>query len=113
MIGEDLLFPSTVPYFRGLPSEELARIRRRCRQRDLTAGEIIVLEGQRAEALYVVCRGRVQVLRTSEEGKEQVLFVHGPGAPSMMSRCSMAAPSWPPRGRSGRAPVSTLCRHRS
>jgi len=79
MIGEDLLFPSTVPYFRGLPSEELARIRRRCRQRDLTAGEIIVLEGQRAEALYVVCRGRVQVLRTSEEGKEQVLFVHGPG----------------------------------
>ena len=78
MIGEDLLFPSTVPYFRGLSGEELARIRRRCRQRDLAAGEIIVLEGQRAEALYVVRRGRVHVFRTSEEGKEQVLFVHGP-----------------------------------
>ena len=63
MIGEDLLFPNTVPYFRGLAGEELAEVRRRCRQRDLVAGEIIVLEGQRAEALYVVCRGRVQVFR--------------------------------------------------
>lgn len=79
MISEDLLFPCTVPYFRGLSGAELAQVHRRCHQRDLVAGEIIVLEGQLAEALYVVYRGRVHVFKTSEEGKEQVLFVHGPG----------------------------------
>lgn len=76
----DLQFLRAVPYFHGLSSEELARVHARCRFRDLAAGEIIVLEGQRAEALYIVLTGRVHIFKISAEGKEQVLFVHGPGA---------------------------------
>ena len=79
MTGEDLSLLSTVPYFHGLSPAELARVQECCRTRVLLAGEIVVHEGQAADALYVVWRGRVRLYRISPEGKEQVLFVAEPG----------------------------------
>lgn len=76
---DDRAFLRAIPYFRGLPDEELARIGQRCHARHLEAGEIILLEGEAAEALYVVRRGSVRVFKTSARGKEQVLIVLGPG----------------------------------
>lgn len=79
MACTDLSFLSTVPYFQGLTAEDLARLNGRCRQRTLHASEIIVLEGQRTDALYMVRQGRVRIYKISPEGKEQVLFVAEPG----------------------------------
>lgn len=79
MTGEIPLFLSTVPYFQGLSAGDLAQVQGHCRQRTLYAGEIIVLEGQHTDALYVVRQGRVRLYRISPEGKEQVLFVAEPG----------------------------------
>lgn len=77
---EDVFFLSAVPYFRGLPDEDLAHIRTRCHARQLEVGEFIMLEGGPAEALYVVRSGRVRVFKTSADAhKEQVLIVLGPG----------------------------------
>lgn len=80
MAGEDLQFLSTVAYFQGLSPSELAQIYEHCRQRILQVGEIVVLEGQPTDALYIVRRGRIRAYRTSDDGKEQVIFDHGPGA---------------------------------
>ena len=80
MTGEDLQFLSTLAYFQGLSPLELAQVHDHCRQRTLQAGEIVVLEGQRADALYIVRHGRIRAFRISDDGKEQVIFVHGPGA---------------------------------
>jgi CRP/FNR family cyclic AMP-dependent transcriptional regulator len=80
LTDDDLAFLSAVPYFRGLPVEDLARIGERCHQRYLAAGQIILLEGEPAEALYVVRSGSVRVFKTSADGhKEQVLIMLGPG----------------------------------
>lgn len=79
MHDEDLAFLSTLPYFQGLSPTELAQVQGRCRTRALTTGEIIVHEGQSADALYVVRRGRVRLYKISREGKEQVLYVAEPG----------------------------------
>jgi CRP/FNR family transcriptional regulator, cyclic AMP receptor protein len=79
MGGDDLTFLSTLPYFQGLTRTELAQVHGHCRQRDLAPGETIVHEGHPADSLYVVRRGRVRIYTVSEEGKEQVLFVRGPG----------------------------------
>jgi CRP/FNR family transcriptional regulator, cyclic AMP receptor protein len=77
--ADDLRFLGAVPYFRGLASDELARIAGRCHQRTLDTGEIIIMEGQPADGLYVVRSGKVRVFKTSSRGKEQVLIVLGPG----------------------------------
>jgi len=77
---DDLPFLGGVSYFRGLPVEELIQIRACCHQRALEAGEFILLEGQPAEALYIVRRGSVRVFKTAATGrKEQVLIVLRPG----------------------------------
>ena len=80
MTGEDLQFLRTVAYFQGLSPSELAQVHEQCRQRTLHVGEIVVLEGQPADALYIVRHGRIRAFRISDDGKEQVIFVHGPGA---------------------------------
>lgn len=77
---DDLSFLRAVPYFRGLLDEDLAQMGARCRVRQLEAGEIIVLEGAPAEALYVVRSGTVRVFKTSADAhKEQVLIMLGRG----------------------------------
>lgn len=79
-VDDDIPFLRAVPYFRGLPDEDLAHIRTRCHARHLEAGEFIMLEGAPAEALYVVRSGRVRVFKTAPDAhKEQVLIVLGPG----------------------------------
>lgn len=79
MITTDSLLLQHVPCFRDLPSEDLALVAGQTRRRTFSAGEIVLLEGQPAEALYLVCGGRVRVFRSTSEGREQVLYMAGPG----------------------------------
>ncbi|MEO6063666.1 MAG: Crp/Fnr family transcriptional regulator [Thermoflexales bacterium] len=44
-----------------------------------SAGQIIQIEGDNAEAMYVMLRGRVKIFRMSKGGREQVIHVAGPG----------------------------------
>jgi len=80
MITDDNLLLRQLAYFRDFRPEELALVQSHAQRRDLAADEIILLEGLPAEALYMVCRGRVRVFRSTVEGREQVLFMPGPGA---------------------------------
>jgi len=76
----DLPFLGELPYFRGLSPTELTDIHGRCHLRELDAGELLLLEGQPAAALYAVRSGSVRVFKTAATGtREQVLIVLGPG----------------------------------
>ncbi len=44
-------------------------------------GQIIFAEGDRAEHLYTVARGKVKVFKITPSGKEIILAILGPGAP--------------------------------
>ncbi|HEY8285598.1 MAG TPA: cyclic nucleotide-binding domain-containing protein [Chloroflexota bacterium] len=76
---EDLRFLGAIPYFRGLSPDELSDIRAWCHVRELAGGEILLLEGAPADALFVVRHGSVRIFKTSPLGKEQVLIILGPG----------------------------------
>ncbi|MFC1940575.1 Crp/Fnr family transcriptional regulator [Chloroflexota bacterium] len=74
-------FLKSVPYFSGLNPTELDSISHLIFEKTAERGEIILLEGESAEALFFVASGAVKVLKTSAEGKEQILSIVRPGEP--------------------------------
>lgn len=65
--------------FRGLDRETLALLAGASRRRDYAPGDIVFMEGEPAEGLYVLESGWVRAVKTSEQGREQVLQFVGPG----------------------------------
>ncbi len=72
-------FLKSIPYFSGLSSAEFDSLRRLIFEKTVERGEVILLEGEPAEALFFVASGAVKVFKTSVEGKEQILNIVRPG----------------------------------
>lgn len=72
-------FLGSVPYFSGMSAAELGAVRRLAFERAAQRDELILAEGEQPEALYFVVSGAVKELKTSAEGKEQILRIVRPG----------------------------------
>ena len=72
-------FLKSIPYFSGLKPAELDSISKLIFEKRYNQGEIILLEGEAAEALYFIALGMVKVFKTSVDGKEQILKIMHPG----------------------------------
>lgn len=68
-----------VPYFAGLDPAAVAQLATEARERRCAAGELVLAEGEPCQGLCFVVSGRVKVFKLSEDGREQVLRVLGPG----------------------------------
>jgi len=68
-----------IPLFEGLPDEDLLMIAQRVAIRNVPGSEVIVREGDRTDALYVILSGKVKVYLGEQGGKELLLDVKGPG----------------------------------
>jgi CRP-like cAMP-binding protein len=68
-----------VSFCAGLPEAALRELATIAVPLERQAGATIQLEGDRAEAMYVVAAGRVKLSRISAGGREQVLNVIGAG----------------------------------
>ena len=68
-----------VPYFTALDGDALRKLAALARVLTYRKREMILWEGERCDGLYVVLRGRVKVFKQSEQGREQVLLIIGPG----------------------------------
>ena len=68
-----------IPVFSALGPDDLARVAAMTVERTLQRGDIVILEGDRAGALYYVREGLIKIFKTSPEGREQVLRLIGPG----------------------------------
>ena len=77
-VNPELLSKS--PYFTGLSSSETQAISTAAFEKKGVREEIVILEGESAEALYFVVSGAVKIFKTSAEGKEQILEIVLPGA---------------------------------
>lgn len=73
------VFLQSVSYFSGLSPGELESIKKLIFERAFDRGEMIVSEGESAEALYFLASGVVKVFKTSIDGKEQILNIVRPG----------------------------------
>ena len=69
----------TVPVFAGLDDDTLARIARSAIWRAYAPGEMVFLEGDAGSGLHYLAYGWLKAVRSSLEGREQVLRFIGPG----------------------------------
>ena len=72
-------FLKSIPYFSPVRPAELEQIGSLFFEKSCQRDEIILLEGELAEALYLVVSGVVKIFKTSAEGKEQILAIIRPG----------------------------------
>lgn len=70
---------SRVPYFASLDPASLARLAAEAAERRCAAGELVLAEGEPCQGLSFVVSGRVKAFKVSEDGREQVLRILGPG----------------------------------
>ena len=75
----EVAFLRSIPYFSRLSSDELDSVKELVFEKNVERGDVIVLEGEPAEALYFVATGAVKMFRTSVDGKDQVLKIVRPG----------------------------------
>ncbi len=68
-----------IALFADLSPAELSRLANVSIRRTYDPDETIILEGAPCRAAYFVAKGHVRILRTSPDGREQVLALLGPG----------------------------------
>lgn len=68
-----------VPLFAGLPDSQIKTLASYGREKSLRPGRMLFEEMQQSEGIYLVVWGRVKIFKSSPEGKEQTIFVFGPG----------------------------------
>jgi len=71
--------PSVAGAYFGLQEDELRGLSQRAVTKSFPKNAIIVSEGDRTEALYIILSGRVKVFLANENGKEVTLTIEGPG----------------------------------
>lgn len=69
----------SVPYFSDLGERVLEDIAQSLTPRSYSQGQIIQIEGQRAQGMYLIESGWVKAIKINPEGKEQILNILGPG----------------------------------
>jgi CRP/FNR family transcriptional regulator len=75
----DVELLKSIPYFSGLSPAELDSIKEFIFERTAESGDLILLEGEPADAMYFVASGVVKTFKTSADGKEQILSFVRPG----------------------------------
>lgn len=65
----------TVDLFQGLSAEELEALRRASVAREFSKNSVVIHEGDLADSLYIIERGRVKVYCSDKNGKDFVLDI--------------------------------------
>jgi CRP/FNR family cyclic AMP-dependent transcriptional regulator len=67
------------PLFDGLDDDSARTLRRQTSEVKLARGEPVFLEGQDGDRLFVVLDGKIKLTRAAADGRENLLWVIGPG----------------------------------
>ena len=70
----------TVPLFRQVPEADLVAFAQLVRGRRQSRGSMILSQGDRGDALFLIRSGQVKVSVVAEDGREVILSVLGPGS---------------------------------
>lgn len=63
------------PYFKGISDSNIAAIAKICMPRNLARKEILFTEGEKGHSLYFCANGKIQIYKTSPEGREVVIRI--------------------------------------
>ena len=77
---------SNIEIFAGLSNKVIEEIKKSCRIRRYNEGKILFFKGEKANSFFIVLKGEVKIIRTSDTGREKILkkmkkgdFWHTPG----------------------------------
>lgn len=70
---------SRVPLFAGLSPEQYAALAQRIGSASLRRGEILFEEGNPGDRLYIITEGKIKLGHMSDDGRESLLAILGPG----------------------------------
>ena len=65
-----------IPFFSDLPHEELELIESIIIKKHLVKDQIVLLEEETSDYMYIVYSGKVRVVKQSADGREQILAIH-------------------------------------
>jgi CRP/FNR family transcriptional regulator, cyclic AMP receptor protein len=68
-----------VSFFASLSEEGLRALEQACRRRTFKRGETLFYEEDPGNALYILQKGQVKIVRLAPDGEERILHVEGPG----------------------------------
>ncbi|MFQ6047184.1 MAG: Crp/Fnr family transcriptional regulator [Gemmatimonadales bacterium] len=68
-----------VPLFSQLRDDDLTRLAKMAHTREYARNAVVLLQGDRVEALYVVLDGHVKLVVTGDDGREVIISTRGPG----------------------------------
>ncbi len=68
-----------LPYFAALDEQAMRALAASTLRRKYGAGQIVLIEGEPCAGLFVMQSGRAKIVRSSPEGREQILHFAGPG----------------------------------
>lgn len=84
---------ASLPLFEGLQPEQLASLARSALERRYAAGELIFSAEAPTRGLFVVLTGQVKIYRSTLEGREQTIYLIGPGQPFCLGNALKADPA--------------------
>lgn len=67
--------------FKGLSGPVLRQLAEMAQERQFRRGESIFIEGTAGSGFYMVVNGQVKLCKMSLDGREQILYILGPGEP--------------------------------
>lgn len=70
---------SSIPLFSGLSESQLSGLAGIVTEKHISRGQTIFSEGDDGTGFYVVISGRVKIYKMSQDGREQILHILGPG----------------------------------
>ena len=79
-------FLRTIPLSRNLPEEQLEILAKAAREKRYRAGQLILSEMDETRTFFIVASGMVKMFKSSTNGKEQILYLLGPG--EMFGMCA-------------------------
>lgn len=69
----------TLPYFKGLPDEQLHWLTAQCHHYTFATNENVFLTGEASTGMWLVESGRTKVFAINPDGEEHILRLFGPG----------------------------------
>ncbi|NOX37586.1 MAG: Crp/Fnr family transcriptional regulator [Calditrichaeota bacterium] len=69
----------TLPLFATCPADEMGALEQRARYRQFRGGEVIFREGEPAEDIFCICRGKVKLIKGNPHQRERIVAFAGNG----------------------------------
>jgi signal transduction histidine kinase len=79
IIDKAFKFLRNVYFFRDLSDDEIRKLAEVCKEERFAKGDIIFLEGAKADYFYIVAEGTVEVWKDYYESRPDILALHGKG----------------------------------